>query len=118
MCQEILNGIFIGAAGGASAGLIIWGCASLNKKCNEKKDKKYVYDWLYKATKSDDTLKWRSTRAIASFKNLTEDRVRYICSKHDSIVLSTKDKDKDKELWGIKDKVRGKDSIGEVKKSN
>ena len=42
--------------------------------------------------------KWRSTRTIASYNNLTEDRVRYICSSDERIVLSTGEKE---DRWGI-----------------
>jgi len=104
MCQEILNGIVIGAAGGASAGLIIWGFTNLSEYIKIEIENKRVHKWLDMETKPDDTKKWRSTRAIASYNNLTENRVRYICSKHDNIALSTKDKSN--ELWGIKNRVR------------
>lgn len=42
---------------------------------------------------------WRSTRTIASYCNVTEDRVRYICSIDKRICLSTGEKE---DLWGIK----------------
>ena len=42
---------------------------------------------------------WRSTRTIASYCNVTEDRVRYICSIDERIGLSTGEKE---DLWGIK----------------
>ena len=69
----------------------------------EYRDKTRVYNWLYEATK-DEELKWRSTRAIASYNDLTEDRVRYICSIHDKIKLSTGEKE---DLWGIEEFTRG-----------
>lgn len=43
-------------------------------------------------------MKFRSTRAIASWNNLTEDRVQYICSIHKKIYLSTSEKE---DLWSL-----------------
>ena len=42
---------------------------------------------------------WRSTRTIASYCNVTEDRARDICSIDKRICLSTGEKE---DLWGIK----------------
>ena len=57
-----------------------------------------MYNWLHKVTKGQNDKKWRLTRTIASYNNLTEDRVRYICSIHDKIVLNTGDRP---DLWSI-----------------
>ena len=43
----------------------------------------------------------RSTRAIASWNNLTEDRVRYVASIHKKIFLSTGKKE---DMWTIYDR--------------
>jgi len=114
MSQEICNGIIIGAAGGASAGIIIWGFTRINECINECRHKRRIYKWLDKVTESDDAIKWRRTRAVASHNNLNEDRIRYICSKHKKIVVSSGKK----ELWGIVGRARDLDKTGEVKKSD
>ena len=49
---------------------------------------------------------WRSTRTIASYCNVTEDRVRYICSIDERIGLSTGEKE---DLWGINELTRPDD---------
>ncbi|WP_128755366.1 hypothetical protein [Aquimarina sediminis] len=57
----------------------------------------------YKHTDEDGVKKgaaWRSTRAIASHNNLTEDRVRYVCSNSKKVILSISEK----ELWVMKEK--------------
>ena len=78
----------------------------LNRISAERKDaleKQRVYGWLQEVTISENTLmNWRSTRAIASYNNLTLDRVRHLCNHHESIVQHHTEK----ELWGIKGNVK------------
>ena len=83
-------------------GVAVLGIKLLIEYIKEKLHKKRIYNWLYKATKQKDE-KWRTTRAISSHNNLTEDRVRDICSAHDKIVSSTGKKE---DLWGIKEFTR------------
>ena len=90
MTQDIVGGIIIGAAGGAVAGLLLWIAGRLNEYELQWRDGRRVYKWLDKVTKPKEAKSWRSTRAIASYNNLTEDRVRFICSHHKKIDLSTK----------------------------
>ena len=52
-------------------------------------------------TGDDQGNAYRSTRAIASWTNLTEDRVRYICSIDDRIFLSTGERE---DLWSLYEK--------------
>ena len=62
-----------------------------------------VYEWLQEVTSPQNVLmNWRSTRAIASYNNLTLDRVRHLCNHHESIVQHHTEK----ELWGIKGNVK------------
>ena len=103
MLTSIWDGIIIGAVGGALAGVALWCIQSIKIKYVEFIHKRRVYNWLYKETKHKDSKKWRTTRAIASYNYLTEDRVRYICSIHEKIVLSTGEKE---DLWGLKEFVR------------
>lgn len=110
MTDDIQTGIIIGAAGGAVAGLILWLVGRLNEYEIEYREKQRVYKWLDKATEPTGQKIWRKTRAIASYNNLTEDRVRYICSRHPKIVLSSKDE----EVWGILGRARDVDDEGMV----
>ena len=70
--------------------------ADLKRLC----DKRKVLAWLRKNTKdAGSDFQYRSTRAIASGTNLSEDRVREICSNHKRIHLSTGEKS---DRWGLK----------------
>ena len=95
---DIWNGIAIGGAGGAIAGLTVSLVRYVHTKSVECIHKRRVYKWLVENTTSDPGEAYRSTRAIASWTNLTEDRVRYICSIHEKIYLSTGPKE---DLWSL-----------------
>jgi hypothetical protein len=110
MADDIQSGTIIGAASGAVAGLILWLIGRLNDYEIEWREKRRVYKWLDQATAPPEAKKWRTTRAIASYNNLPEDRVRYVCSRHPQIVLSTKEK----EVWGIKGRARDDDDVGVI----
>ena len=96
--QEIIEGIIIGAIGGAAAGLTVSFVGYLHQKANECCDKCRVYSWLRNNTKDVEGERHRTTRTIASHNNLTEDRVRYICSIHNDIYLST---GAEPDVWGV-----------------
>lgn len=99
---SLWDGIVIGSVGGAIAGLTVWFFQSLKEKVMTELHKKRVYDWLYKRTKQHKGLtvgspndpRWVSTIEIASYTNLTKDRVRYICSVHKKIRPKL-----EKDLW-------------------
>lgn len=110
MPDDIVSGIVIGGAGGAVAGLVLWLVARFNEYEIEWREGRRIYRWLDRATVSDGATKWRSTRAIASFTNLPEDRVRDLCSRHPKIVMSTKEK----EVWGLFGRARPEDATGVV----
>ncbi|MEW5769921.1 MAG: hypothetical protein AB1831_06085 [Pseudomonadota bacterium] len=110
MPNEILSGVLVGAAGGAVAGLILWIIGRLNDYEIEYRERRRVYKWLDNVTLPPQAKKWRSTRSISSFTDITEDRVRYLCSRHPKIKLSTGDK----ELWGIDGRARREDEDGIV----
>ncbi|CAD0006731.1 hypothetical protein [Flavobacterium salmonis] len=94
----IIEGIIIGGVGGAIAGLVIW-VAELIRQCILTScHTSRVENWL----KKHSTPEWRSTRAIASHNNLTEDRIRFICSQSDKIKLNSIDSNDSKELWKFK----------------
>ena len=86
--------LIITVVGGIFVGLTVWSAKVYREKKVEDRDKKTVYDWLYKRTKEgkDYTAgfgvndpRWVSTSEIACDTNLTIERVRYICSVHEKI---------------------------------
>ncbi len=97
-CTTIWEGIVIGGVGGAVAGIAINLSNWLAENCSLRRDKARLHAWFLKNTSDADEKRYRSTRAIASWNNLTEDRVRYVCSHDDRIYLSTGEKG---DMWGI-----------------
>lgn len=94
----VWDGIVIGGAGGAIAGLTVSLVHYIHRKTVECIHGRHVYNWLRDNTKNEEGERYRSTRAIASWNNLTEDRVRYICSLHKKIYLSTGEKE---DMWSL-----------------
>lgn len=100
--DTIWEGIIIGGTGGFIAGISVWIINISREKITERNHKKRIYNWLYNKTKQfreftvgpPNDPRWRSTREIATFNNLTIDRVNYICSIHEKIRLIRKE-----ELW-------------------
>ena len=97
----IWEGILIGSAGGAAAGLVLAVVQQGSRWVVEKIHSRRVYGWLCANTTDEPGSRFRSTRAIASWNNLTMDRVRYLCSINRKIYLSTGPSDT--ELWGLWD---------------
>ena len=83
--------VFIVSAGAAY--LLVYYVVSCIRKTIHKRR---IYKWLQGNT---DKWRFRSTQAIASYNNLTKERVRYICSHHKKISLSIGEK---KDMWSIK----------------
>jgi hypothetical protein len=98
MMSEVWNGIIIGGAGGAIAGLTVAFVRYLHTKSLEETHKNRVYKWLKDNTSNKEGEQFRTTRAIASWNNITEDRARYICSTHKRIFLSTGEKE---DRWSL-----------------
>lgn len=96
---DVLQGIIIGGAGGAIAGITVWVVEYVHRQVVERRDLARVFAWLEEGTRDPDGPEFRSTRAIASYTNLTEDRIRFVCSIHPAIYLSTGDTE---DLWGVK----------------
>ena len=99
---SITDGILIGGAGGAIAGITVWLIQYVHDKVTEKGESSRVYNWLKESTTNEPGNQFRSSRAIASWNNLTQERVRHICSVDKRIFLSTGDKE---DMWGIYDHV-------------
>lgn len=102
MSEEVLSGIAIGAVGGAAAGIVLWLVERLNQYEIECRERRRIRAWLDRITAPAGATKWRGTRAIASYCNLPEDRVRYLCSIDKRIVQSSGVN----EVWGIAGRAR------------
>jgi len=95
---DIWDGILIGGAGGAIAGIAVSLIKSVSSLVSEVRHKRRILRWIKHNTSDEDGKRYRSTRAIASWNNLTEDRVRYICSIHEGIYLSA---GKEEDRWSL-----------------
>ena len=94
---SVIDGIVIGGAGGAIAGITVWLVHYTHDKAVELIHKKRVYGWLLENSDKDS---YRTTRVIASHNNLTEDRVRYICS----IDARTRRSTGEEEVWRLRER--------------
>lgn len=68
---------------GISGGLSVWFVGILREEYFKWRDKKKVFTFM---NENPSEFGFRTTHAIASSVNLTEDRVIYICSIHPKIV--------------------------------
>ena len=98
----IVDGIVIGGAGGAIAGLTVWLVQFVHDKATQKFDSNRFFKWLKENTTDEPGEQFRSSRAIASWNNLTQERVRQICSVDQRIFLSTGEQE---DMWGIYERV-------------
>lgn len=109
MCSELWNDIIStsigGAVGGAAAGLMIIAVQGGRNAWRDWRETERVFKWL-EENSDEKSQPFRTTRAIASYNNLTDDRVRFLCSKDDRIKRSTGDKD---DLWSIHIRNRAAD---------
>ena len=115
MSIDLWEGVAVGGVGGFIAGVTIWLVQLLKEKVTECRHKNRVYDWLYKKTEKYRGLtvgtpndpRWIPTMEIASYTNLTPDRVRYICSIHEKIRPKMEEdlfpKESLEEEWGIRE---------------
>jgi len=97
--STVIDGVIIGSAGGAIGGITVYLVQYLHNKISDKTESERIYKWLNENTSEERGEEYRSTRTIASFNNLTQDRVRYLCSIHDGIHLSTGVKE---DMWALK----------------
>lgn len=82
----IFEEIIVGGAGGAVAGITISLIQYCTQKIRDCAEGRRIYLWLESNSTNERGDKFRSTKAIASWNNLTEDRVRYLCSMHKKII--------------------------------
>ncbi|CAD7506810.1 hypothetical protein ACXRSW_00520 [Aeromonas dhakensis] len=99
---NMIDGIIIGGAGGAIAGMTVYLVQYIHNKWNDYSDSQKIHIWLSEHSSQENCVKFRSSKAIASYNNMTIDRVRYICSKNEKICLSTGEKD---DLWYLRQPV-------------
>lgn len=96
--SDVWDGVVIGGAGGAIAGITVYLVQYIHGKCRDGLDSNAIYKWLQQNTSDEKGNRYRSTRAIASWCNLTQDRVRYLCSHDERIYLSTGAKE---DMWSL-----------------
>ena len=98
VAMALIEGIVIGGVGGTLAGISVYTIQFFHQKFKDHVESDRIYFWMEKTTEDKDGDRFRSTRAIASWNNLSEDRVRYLCSVDERIFLSTGKKE---DLWSI-----------------
>ena len=98
-----VEGAVVGGAGGALAGIILWFLAYAREKVLNLVHMNRVHKWFRQYTVDEKGKRFRSTRTIASYNNLTQDRVRFVCSLDKRVVLSTGQKE---DVWGLADFVK------------
>ena len=99
MEDKIIEGVIIGATGGALAGITVYLIQFLHQKCVNYIESKRIRDWLQENTSRNE---WRTTRAIASWTNLPMERVQYLCSHDPLVKLSTGEKE---DVWALRSKI-------------
>jgi hypothetical protein len=113
LLNDIISTSVGGAAGGAVAGLVLYGVQQLHVKIKDGHDTKRVMSWMRENAGKDSRMPYRTTRAIASHTNLTMDRVRYLCSHCPEIHMS---RGVSEDLWTLnKDLEDFRESMGQMK---
>jgi hypothetical protein len=97
--MSVMSELFSGAAGAILVLAIQKGASFLS----DRRDSGSIYKWLESESRVSGSPDFRTTRAIASHTNLTEERVRLLCSTHPLIFLSTGTQP---DLWTIKERAR------------
>jgi len=95
LINDIISTSVGGAAGGAVAGLVLYGVQQGHQAIRDTIDTRRVLAWMKSESAS---FQYRSTRAISSFNNLTEDRARFICSRCPEIIMS---RGKEEDMWTL-----------------
>lgn len=95
---DISNEVIIGSVSALVVGLITYLYQPIHQKIIETIESRRIYNWMLENSHPSAGNTFRSTRTIASHNNLTEERVRYLCSKHKKIHLSTGSRE---DMWSI-----------------
>ena len=98
--MSICELIIVGAIGGAAAALTATVTTWLVLFLRDRIHMATLYTWL---KGNPGKTGFRSTRAIASWNNMTEDRVRNLCARSTKIYLSTGEKP---DMWGTKPRAK------------
>ncbi|WP_439870168.1 hypothetical protein ACTACT_06580 [Pseudomonas syringae] len=97
--MDLLWGNIISTScGGAAAGLVLYGIQQGHQKIKDCLDTGRVERWMHENAGKAAHYPYRSTRVIASHNNLTEDRVRFICS-HSKLIFMSRGLNED--LWSM-----------------
>lgn len=103
LLDDIISTSIGGAAGGAVAGLVLYGVQGFHAWLKAFLHGRRVYCWLKSESSREGAPDYRSTKAIASHTNLTLDRVRYLCSRDKRIHMSTGERD---DLWTLNEQKK------------
>lgn len=103
MDSGIWEGVVVGASGGSIAGVTVYLIQYLHQKLRDCLEMRRINKWLKENSIGGN---WRTTRAVASWTNLPEDRVNYLCSKSKEIKLSTGDNEG---VWGHRETINRTD---------
>lgn len=95
---QIWGDIISTSFGGAAAGIALYVVQQLHSQYKDWRDGERVYVWLVEQSGPAYMQSFSTTRRIASYTNLTEDRVRYLCSQHTKIFFTPL---ADKDEWTI-----------------
>lgn len=85
--STVIDGIIIAGVGGSAAGVVLYAVNLMHKKRKDTKEGEMILEWLHANTSDEDGKRFKSTKEIASWIHLTEDRVRYLCSVNPQIFL-------------------------------
>lgn len=91
-------GLLSELAAGAGGGLIVLAVQSGWSLWRDRQDSEAIYAWMAQEAAKPNADTFRSTRAIASHVNMTEERVYSLCSAHPLIMLST---GKAEGMWSV-----------------
>lgn len=96
--------IVIGAVGGGVAAVSATAVTWISRFAMDRYLMGKIYNWLKAncSEKQNSNNRYRSTRAIASWNNLTEDQVRDLCSRSGKIHLSTGSRE---DMWGVHERA-------------
>ncbi|WP_457374486.1 hypothetical protein [Pseudomonas tolaasii] len=97
--MSVWSELFSGVAGA----ILVLAVQKGGSLLSNRRDSSVIYRWLESESKVAGSPDFRSTRAIASHTNLTEERVRLLCSTHTLIFLST---GTEPDMWTIKERSR------------
>jgi hypothetical protein len=99
MEDKIIEGVVIGATGGALAGITVYLIQYLHQKSLDCVESRRIRKWLEDNTSKNQ---WRSTRTIASWTNLPMERIQFLCSRDELVKLSTGENE---DIWALRTKI-------------